>query len=211
MTIESYIIYITTVFIATIVPGPSMLLALNHGIFYGTKKTVVSALGNLVANLLMALISIAGLGAIIIASGTAFNIIKWVGAAYLIYIGVKTWSAPVNDSEEESGISPESFSKKSSLFKMFMDSFLIAAGNPKGIIFFTALFPQFIDLKSATSAQVVLIFIPLIIIAFGCFMLYAAFGNKITGFLKSKSPMKLLNKITGGTFIGIGMAVAVSE
>ncbi len=81
MSFDFFLIYSVTVFVASIVPGPSMLLALTHGMKYGAKRTIVSALGNVSVTLLQAAISIAGLGAILLASEGLFNIIKWAGAA----------------------------------------------------------------------------------------------------------------------------------
>ncbi len=88
MSLNFIVLYSMTVFIASIIPGPSMLIALTHGMQYGAKKTIASALGNVTVTLLQALISIAGLGTILIASETIFHLIKWAGAAYLIYIGI---------------------------------------------------------------------------------------------------------------------------
>ena len=81
MSLNFILLYSLTVFIASIIPGPSMLLALTYGMRYGAKRTIASATGNLTVTLLQAAVSIAGLGAVLIASGTVFQLIKWAGAA----------------------------------------------------------------------------------------------------------------------------------
>jgi len=211
MSTELFLMYLSVVFVATIVPGPSMLLALKHGVSYGFQRTLSTGAGYLLANLIMAWISYAGLGVILIASGKVFLIIKWTGAAYLVYLGIRTFFEPsggsVSDSKEGPGLAGEN--KK--LVRMFLDGFIVAAGNPKGIIFFSALFPQFISGNTNASSLFGMIFIPLAIIALGCFMLYAAFGNRLAGWFRNSSVKKIFNKVTGGLFVGLGLAVLFSK
>ena len=94
MSLQFILLFVTTVFVASIRPRPSMLLALTHDIQYGAKKAIASAMGNVVVTLIQAGVSIAGLGAILFASETVFTATKWAGAAYLIYIGVSLFRAP---------------------------------------------------------------------------------------------------------------------
>lgn len=208
MSLQYFISYFLIVFIATITPGPSMLLAINHGVNHGISKTIYSGLGNLIGNLLMALISLLGLGAILIASSLVFNIIKWVGIIYLVFIGIKLITAPVK--AEDTNDIKKAGNKKSN-FKLFLDGFIIAIGNPKGILFFTALFPQFININNASLTSFTIIFSTLGLIAFGCYMLYALFGVKLSGLLQLQSFRKLFNKITGSVFIGTGLMLAFSK
>jgi len=142
MSYEFLLMYTVTIFVASIIPGPSMLLALTHGMKYGAKRTIASALGNVSVTLLQAAISIAGLGAILLASEGLFSVIKWIGAAYLIYMGLCIWRSKNMTLAE--GPSHDS-STKVPLRKLYRQSAFVTAGNPKAIIFFTAVFPQFID------------------------------------------------------------------
>jgi threonine/homoserine/homoserine lactone efflux protein len=87
MSFHFILLYTMTVFIASIIPGPSMLLAITHGMQHGARKTMVSAMGNVAVTFIQASISVAGLGTILMASESVFHIIKWAGAAYLIYVG----------------------------------------------------------------------------------------------------------------------------
>ena len=88
---EFFLIYAATVFVASIIPGPSMILALTHGVKYGPGKTMATALGNTCASMIQATISIAGLGAVLTASQPMFLTLKYAGAAYLIYLGLNIW------------------------------------------------------------------------------------------------------------------------
>ena len=135
-------------FVASIVPGPSMLLALTHGMKYGAKRTVASALGNLSVTLLQAAISIAGLGAILITYGDIFYIIKWSGAVYLIFMGVSMWRSPdVTISLDSSNPSYP----KLPLRKMYLQAALVTAGNPKAIVFLLRSFHNLLTLKLLAS------------------------------------------------------------
>lgn len=206
MTLQYFLAYFLILFIATITPGPSMLLAINHGVNYGLFRTIYSCSGNLLGNLLMAIASILGLGAVLIASGVVFNIIRWVGIIYLVYIGIKLISEPVKAGQ----ISNNSNISKSR-YRLFIDGFLVAIGNPKGILFFTSLFPQFINIEHAKTNEFALILSTLGIVAFGCYMLYAIFGVKLNKLFQLYSFRKLFNRITGSIFICTGLTLAVSK
>jgi threonine/homoserine/homoserine lactone efflux protein len=208
VSFEFFLIYTVTVFVASIMPGPSMLLALTHGIKYGAKRTIISALGNLSVTLLQAAISIAGLGAILLASEGLFNMIKWAGAAYLVYMGISIWRSP---KMSVSGKSSSDTPSEVPLRKMYLQAAFVTAGNPKAIIFFTAVFPQFIDPDASYISQCSMLMGTGGIIAFGCFMIYAMGGQKVVALFSKATVGKYFNKIIGGTFIGAGIGLASSN
>jgi threonine/homoserine/homoserine lactone efflux protein len=185
-----------------------MLLALTHGMRFGAKRTIASAMGNVTVSLLQAFISIAGLGTILIASEAAFQIVKIAGAAYLIYMGItilfssKMAITPNNNSQTQSEVS---------LGKMYLQAALVTAGNPKAIIFFTAIFPQFINPNAAYLPQFCLLMSIGSLIAFSCFMLYAISGQKIVCLFSKATVGKYINRIIGTTFIGAGIGLAVGN
>lgn len=209
MPVQSFITYFLILFFATIIPGPSMLLALNHGANHGFGKTILSGLGNLIGNLLMALLSIFGLGVLLLTSGLVFNVIKWLGIAYLVFIGIKMIIEPVK-AEKTNNITLKSKFGKSSL-GLFVHGFFIAVSNPKGILFFTALFPQFINMEDSSMEGFLIIFITLGVVAFGCYMLYALLGIRINRLFQLDSFKKIYNRITGTLFIGVGILTAFSK
>jgi homoserine/homoserine lactone efflux protein len=209
MTFDYFIAYFIILLIATITPGPNMLLAINHGVNHGFVRTIYSGLGNLVGNLLMALVSILGLGAVLAASGLIFNIIKWIGVIYLVFVGLVIVFEPIKT--EITNDNDGKFRSYKSKRRLFLDGFVIALGNPKGILFFTALFPQFINVKHATISGFMIVFITLGIVAFGCYMLYAIFGVRLNGLFQLHSFRKIFNRITGSILIGTGLAIAFSR
>jgi threonine/homoserine/homoserine lactone efflux protein len=183
-----------------------MLLAINHGVNHGVFKTLFSCFGNVVGNLLMALASIVGLGAVLIASGIVFNLIKWFGCIYLVFIGFKLLFEQVKTSEI--GTNPAVSKSK---YRLFIDGFFVAIGNPKGILFFTALFPQFINAEHATAMDFIFLLVTLGVVASGCFMAYALSGMKLNRLFQSYSFRRLFNRITGSVFIGTGLIIVFSK
>jgi homoserine/homoserine lactone efflux protein len=209
MSFDFFSAYFLILFVATIIPGPSMLLAMNHGVNFGIGQSIYSGLGNLVGNILMAFVSIVGLGVVLIASGIVFNVIKWIGIGYLVFIGLKMIFEPVKN--EGLGSMEEKPKRSKKFYRLFVDGLLIAIGNPKGILFFTALFPQFINIKSASPGDFIIIFATLGFVAFGCYMLYAIFGVKMNRFFHLVSFRKAFNRITGSILIGTGLSLAFSR
>lgn len=208
MTLHFIFLYSITIFIASIIPGPSMLLALTHGMQYGAKKTLASALGNVTVTLIQASISIAGLGAILVSSEVIYSLIKWIGAAYLIYIGLNIFFSSKLIVAQHNSDKPE---KLNPLRNMFLQSALVTAGNPKAIIFFTAIFPQFIDPNSAYLFQSCILLSLCAAIAFGCFMIYAIGGQKIVTLFSKANVGKYIKRIIGGSFIGAGIGLVMSN
>lgn len=208
MSLKFFLVYSITIFVASIIPGPSMLLALTHGMKYGAKRSIASAFGNLLITLFQAAVSIAGLGAILLASEGLFNFIKWIGAAYLIYMGIAIWRSP--DMKVSDKLTSHS-SSKAPLKKLFLQSAFVTAGNPKAIIFFAAVFPQFIYPNGAYIPQFITFMGTGGCIAFSCFMIYAICGQKIVALLSKASVMKYINRMLGGTFIGAGIGLAVNK
>ena len=203
---EFFLVYLTTIFVASIIPGPSMILALTHGIKHGPKKTIATAMGNTFASLIQASISIAGLGVVLTASQPIFLTIKYAGATYLVYIGLNIWrSSPMRLEPNCPGTDQSSFGKR------FSQGFWVAAANPKAIVFFSALFPQFIDTSAAPISQYFFLVAPLGTVAFVCMMIYALGGGKITRFFTRPQWGNRLNKLIGGSFISLGIGIVVSD
>lgn len=185
-----------------------MLLALTHGMHYGARRTIASAMGNVTVTVIQALISIAGLGTILITSEWIFFAIKWAGTVYLIYLGISLWRAP---SMSILSRQLDGDQKWHSLKKMYLQAALVTAGNPKAIVFFTAVFPQFIDPQAAYLTQSCILLGTCAMIAFGCFMTYAIGGQKIVSLFSKSMVMKYVNRVIGGTFIGAGIGLAASH
>ncbi|MDD9305054.1 MAG: LysE family translocator [Desulfobacter sp.] len=197
MSLEFFLGFTITVFLASIIPGPFMLLALTHGMRHGVMPTLASALGNLVVTMIQAMVSIVGLGTVLLASEFCFLVLKWAGAAYLVYMGLSIFfsarfSFTLPDSDRQ-GTTPVP------LRNLFFQGAMVTAGNPKAIVFFTAVFPQFISPETGYLAQSSLLLGLMALIAFVCFMLYAVLGHKIVSFFSNAMIGRvLLQKIFPG-------------
>jgi threonine/homoserine/homoserine lactone efflux protein len=207
MLLELWFIYLVTTFTSVITPGPSMFLALYHGGQYGKKRTLATALGTVLASLILGAISAVGLGVILSASLIVFQLIKWLGAAYLIYLGVNLWR---NSSQPVKLFEAEGASQQRSV-DLFRQAFWVALGNPKPIIFFAAFFPQFINLQQAQTPQYLIMLGTLALVVFGCAMLYALGGEKLRPWLRNFRVKQWLDRLAGGLFIGFGIRLACSK
>jgi homoserine/homoserine lactone efflux protein len=164
-------------------------------------------LGNVTATFLQALISVVGLGALLVASETAFEVIKWFGAGYLVYMGVDMLRSSRESTVDN--LNGELLEQTSPM-KMYFQSFFITAGNPKAIIFFAAVFPLFIDSNIPIIPQAVIIVTICVLSAFCCFMAYGISGQKAS-ILFFKSVIGVYIKgVIGSTFIGSGVVLALS-
>lgn len=208
MSVDTWLVFVITLYTVSIIPGPSMVLALTHGMQYTAKATIATAAGNTLASCIQAVISIAGLGVIIATSGTIFLIIKYLGALYLVYLGIMLWRSDAWDLQERKATNTK---LKAPLQKMFNQGFIIAIGNPKAIVFFTALFPQFLSVQSSSLAHYTAMILVTCSCAFICAMLYAISGNQVAKLFKKSNFSRVINRITGGFFVTGGLAIMLSN
>jgi threonine/homoserine/homoserine lactone efflux protein len=198
-----WFIYAVSVFVVSIIPGPSMILALTHGLKHGVKLSFYTALGNTLASVIQASIAIMGLGIILTTSTILFMIIKYLGALYLIYLGVKLCKTSFS-------IKSMSLQKTVKKRELFTEAFIVAASNPKALIFFTAFFPQFLQGTQNTMHNVLLIVV-LGLVAFLCMMIYSSSANFIKRVFNETSLSKYFGKLIGSIFISFGFALALSK
>ena len=148
MPIETWTMYVLTVLALMSTPGPSQLLMLSNSGVHGFKRSLATAAGDLSANALQMLAAGLGLAAVIAASATALSVIKWAGVAYLIWLGVRMIRRAKRDDPAS-----DALRKKTTLKGLWMQGFLTSAANPKAVVFFAALFPQFIASELAFCPQ----------------------------------------------------------
>lgn len=208
MSFEFWLVYAATIFVVSIVPGPSTLLALTHGIRYGFGRAMFSGLGNVVGTMLQAGVSIAGLGVLLTASAPLFLVVKYAGAAYLVWLGVSVWHAPAENLDIDTTIIRKA---RKPAHKLFIDALMVTLGNPKAIVFFSALFPQFLGTEGVNALKCLVLLSTMAVIAFVVWMVYAFGGEKIAGVFRRFNVGRMVNKLLGGTFIGAGIGLAVSE
>ncbi|KZX65992.1 flagellar biosynthesis protein FlgM [Vibrio sp. HI00D65] len=211
MSFDTWIYYLLAVLILTASPGPSSLLCMTKGVQSGFKLSIFTALGSLTAITGILTLSFTGLGVIIASSEVVFNVIKWTGAAYLIFLGWKSLRSSQQDYDQLPGQESESKVVKESVLSHYVSGFIVGASNPKAILFFTALFPQFIDPSLALLPQFAVFASTFAVMELSWLLVYAYLGAKSSNWLFAKGRAKVFNRVTGGVFIGAGALLSTTS
>ncbi|MGI9885970.1 LysE family translocator [Vibrio chagasii] len=211
MSFDTWIYYLLAVLILTASPGPSSLLCMTKGVQSGFKLSIFTALGSLTAITGILTLSFTGLGVIIASSEVVFNVIKWTGAAYLIFLGWKSLRSSQQDYDQLPGQESDSKVVKESILSHYISGFIVGASNPKAILFFTALFPQFIDPSLALLPQFAVFASTFAVMELSWLLVYAYLGAKSSNWLFAKGRAKVFNRVTGGVFIGAGALLSTTS
>jgi threonine/homoserine/homoserine lactone efflux protein len=207
MDITLWIYYALAILVLTASPGPSVLLCVTKSVTQGFNHAFYAALGSLLAIVGIMTISFTGLGAIIASSQLIFSIVKYLGAAYLIYLGIKTLSSK----EEDYHFSKNNTVTHKEKFASFANGFLVGGSNPKAIIFFIALFPQFIDPHSSLFIQYFIFVITFAIPELAWLLFYAHLGDRSSKWFLQKGRARFFNRITGSILIGAGLLLSTTN
>jgi len=208
MTLETWLIYLILVLVATSTPGPAVLFIVTTSTLHGWKKATFSALGNIAGLLFLGILAISGLGAILKTSETLFVTVKYSGAAYLIYLGIKLlFSENANLGDLQNSLKPANISSK----RIFFQAIGVAVSNPKAIVFLTALFPQFININERLLPQFSILIATLMLFSFSFLILYALLAHKVKEWFIKPQRLKNFSRASGITFIGFGVLLAASS
>lgn len=180
----------------SLTPGPNGLLVLTHGAIFGAKKTISTILGGGLGFALVIGASMFGIGALLQASQELLIVLKWVGGAYLVFLGIQVWRSPAI------GVSKTSDREISSP-AMFRAGLLSAVTNPKGILFFVAFLPQFLDTERSLFIQFLIMASTFVAIEFVYEFVVALLADKIQPRLRKSG--KVFNRIFGLVFMTIGV------
>jgi homoserine/homoserine lactone efflux protein len=203
MTWQVWLLFVMTEAVLSITPGPAVLYVLSQAIRRGAGKSVWASWGILSANALYFTLSATSLGAVIIASYKLFFLIKWLGAAYLVYLGVRSFFGKASvlslpESKQDSGSGP----------RILRDGFFLQAANPKAILFFTAILPQFIDTHHNVAFQIFILGISSVLVEFVILFVYGQLAGRALSTARSPRFEKLTNRIAGSLLIGAGVGLA---
>jgi homoserine/homoserine lactone efflux protein len=206
MTWQTWSVFLVTETMLCLTPGPAVLLVLSQALTRGAARSVRSSCGILAANSLYFALSATGLGALLVASYDVFFAIKWVGAAYLVYLGVTTFRAKV------SPVSPETGAQQPAVVsdrKLFLNGFVLQAANPKALLFFTALLPQFIDPSGGVAMQVAILGVTSIVVEFFVLLGYGVLAGRASHLAAQPRFVTLTNRLSGSLLVGAGVGLAV--
>jgi homoserine/homoserine lactone efflux protein len=203
MSLESWLAFVAATLILTITPGPSIVLGMVHSLNFGARKTLFTALGDISANMIQMLVVAVGLGVVIASSAAAFQVIKWSGVAVLLAMSLQLFRSSQNLNSRPLK------TKKASPLRLYCSGFLVAIGNPKALVFFTAFFPQFIDPEKLLAPQLAIMCPTMAFMDFAFVMLYALGAKGLLGFLKNHP--RLLNRFSGTAMMGAAGLMAMSR
>lgn len=204
MSFDIWALYVTTVFLFMLTPGPSHLLMLSNSMTHGFRPSIATAIGDLTANALQMLAAGLGLAALIVASQHALTVIKWAGVAYLLWMGIRMWRT--------AGKEPLSMRSQVSTSprKLWLQGFVTSAANPKAVVFFAALFPQFITAGQPFVLQLFVLSATYIVID-GTFLLsYGASAGWLAARLKGKARVAI-GRIGGAFLIGAAILLGLKS
>jgi threonine/homoserine/homoserine lactone efflux protein len=195
--------FLVASFVLAVTPGPGVLYIVTRSITQGRKAGLASVAGVALGNLGNAIGASLGLAVLFAVSSLAFNIVKYAGAVYLIYLGIKTLRAPASLE------AAPSIARDASL-KIFCDGFIVALLNPKTALFFAAFLPQFIG-ANAAPMQSILLGALFVLIATITDTLYAITAGTVAPMLSKMKGARLFGRcLNGGMFIGLGVLTAMS-
>lgn len=187
-------------------PGPAAIAVTAEAASSGFKKSTLVIFGIAIANIVFFVLSATGIITLIIASHTLFSIIKWIGVAYLLYLGfgaIFSQSGPLSINTAKKA--------ETKNYKIFMKGFVLEISNPKALLYFSALLPQFIDISSPIIPQLIILCLITLVLNLFCYSLYGYLGFKSIGKFIKPIVIKVINRSAGAMLIFAGIKMASVE
>ncbi len=199
-----YLLFLLMATATVFSPGPGVVMTLSNALRYGMRGTFGGILGIAFGALVVAAISATSLGVLLAASALAFTVLKFVGAAYLVYLGIRLWRAPPFQFAAQSA-------HQASFGRRFLEGLSLQLTNPKAIFFFLSVFPQFINAEQNYALQFTTLVLTYssLVVAIHCS--YAVFAKRAKRWLTSERGGRTLNKAAGATFVFFGAALATAK
>ena len=200
MTLETWWLYLGAVVLIACTPGPNVLYVTTRSIRFGLGPAFVGMAGCLVALVMMLTGSAAGLSAVLLAVPAAFDVLKYAGAAYLVYLGIQMWRAPDEPETSATDGPPRETSRPA----IFRGGFLVGISNPKLLIFAAAFFPQFITPTAPAGPQFVVLVATFVAVELFFYVAYALGGRRLAVHLLRGVWRRRFNRASGVIFMGFG-------
>jgi threonine/homoserine/homoserine lactone efflux protein len=213
MDLHSWLAFVAASIALLLIPGPTVLLVLSYALSQGRKVAVATATGVALGDFIAMSASLAGLGALVLASAELFTALKWVGAAYLIYLGVKLLrSAPRGDvapgDVTAEGMATPVAAPQMSAKGVFGHAAMVTALNPKSIAFFIAFVPQFLDPARPLVPQFAVLVATFVTLATLNALAYALLADQLRDRIGRPSVLRALTRTGGAALIAMGLATA---
>jgi homoserine/homoserine lactone efflux protein len=206
MTLHTWLLFMATEFVLVITPGPAVLFVVSHGLRYGRSSAIWANLGILSGNVLYFALSAFGLGAVLLASHDLFTAIRYAGAVYLVYLGVSTFfgrglALPPEDDQQLPAVSGR---------RILFRGFALQAANPKALLFFAALLPQFIRPEGDPATQIAILAVSSTAIEFVMLAAYGIFAAAASRKAREPRFARLTNRVSGAMLVGAGTGIGIA-
>jgi threonine/homoserine/homoserine lactone efflux protein len=199
MSFEAWASFTAASAILLVIPGPTILLVVSYALGQGWRTALPMAAGVALGDFTAMTLSLLGIGALLAASATVFTVLKWIGAAYLIYLGIKLFRAGGTlDAEPRTGAT--------SALKMASHAWLVTALNPKSITFFVAFLPQFLNREADFLTQMLVFETTFLVLAFANAFGYALVAARARDVVRNPNAIRLSNRAGGTLLLGAGVA-----
>lgn len=203
MELSTWLLFSGFALICTLSPGPAVLLSVTNSITHGFVKSVFSSLGNIIGIFIVSSVAVLGLGAILQTSLLLFALLKLFGAVYLIYLGIRQWRSKQNIFTKNFN----SFQLNQGKFKCLMQGLIVAISNPKSILFFTALFPQFMNISKPIAIQFCIFTMTFMLFSFLSLIIYAISAHSVRSWFSKGTRALWYNRVSGAIFISFGIGM----
>jgi threonine/homoserine/homoserine lactone efflux protein len=202
MPIELYLAFIAATVILMVIPGPNVALIVANSVAHGTRFGLLTVAATSSAVVLHLALTVLGATAVLNFLAASFDWLRWLGVAYLVYLGIAAWRAPVADLARTR---PQARSAR----VIFARGFLVGLTNPKTLLFYGAFFPQFIEPGPDAGRQLLLLAVTFLAVAIVCDGLWAILAGRLRALLVAHA--RLRNRITGGLLVGAGVGLAMAR
>jgi threonine/homoserine/homoserine lactone efflux protein len=206
MTWSTWLLYAAAVLVLTVTPGPTVLLCVSTAVQYGARRALFSTLGSTAAIVCIMVLSMLGLGTVLAASEQGFTLLKWAGAAYLAYLGITALLSKTSHLAV-----PDAAVPSASARQLFIRGLLVGASNPKALLFFGALFPQFIEPAAPHGPQFVIMGLTFVALEFFWLFVYAVTAARARRWLQQPRRALQFNRATGLVFLLAAGLLATSR
>lgn len=198
-----WIAFVAASALLAIIPGPIVTLVVANSLTHGSRSGLVNILGTTSGNIIFFLVGALGMSWILASMAHWFDMLRWAGAAYLVYLGIRQWREKSHSLEEH-----QEAKRGQSLY---WQGFVVAISNPKTIIFYAAFFPQFMDPTLPASGQLFILSATFLVVATSIDVSYAFLAGRLRPWLTGERRGRIRNRITGTLLIGTGLAMALAR
>ncbi len=206
MDLQIWTAYFVASWAIALSPGSGAVLSMTHGLAYGVKKTGATIAGLQLGLAVILLVAGVGVGALLLASATAFTVVKFAGAGYLIWLGWRQWRSRVPDAQDR-GPQAAAHSDLPSARERFVTGFFTNVTNPKGIVFMVAVLPQFLDPTRALWLQLLILLVTTILVDLVVMHGYAFLASRMQRWLATARARRAQNRVFGGVLMAMGASL----